>query len=60
MSAATQQGWRARLLSDTPRSRREARLGAFYRGWLRFRRNRLAVLGLLIVLGLVLVAAFAP
>jgi peptide/nickel transport system permease protein len=52
--------WRERLLSDTPRSRQEARLGAFYRGWLRFRRNRLAVAGLAIVLTLVLVAAFAP
>ncbi|HZF76973.1 MAG TPA: nickel transporter permease [Acetobacteraceae bacterium] len=58
MSDAT--GWRGRLLSDTPRSRREARLGQAYRAWLQFRRNRLAVLGLLIVLMLVLVAAFAP
>lgn len=53
-------GWRAQLLSDTPRSRREAKLGALYRGWLRFRRNRLALLGLAIVVLLVLVAAFAP
>ncbi len=53
-------GWRAQLLTDTPRSRREAKLGALYRGWLRFRRNRLAVLGLAIVLLLILVAAFAP
>jgi len=53
-------GWQARLLSDTPRSRREAKLGALYRGWLRFRRNRLALLGLGIVVLLVLVAAFAP
>jgi peptide/nickel transport system permease protein len=53
-------GWQARLLSDTPRSRQEAKLGAIYRGWLRFRRNRLAVLGLVIVLALILVAAFAP
>jgi peptide/nickel transport system permease protein len=53
-------GWRARLLSDTPSSRREAALGQAYRGWLQFRRNRLAVLGLVIVLALVLLAAFAP
>ncbi len=53
-------GWRAHLLTDTPRSRREAKLGSLYRGWLRFRRNRLAVLGLAIVLLLILVAAFAP
>lgn len=52
--------WQARLLTDTPRSRRDARLGALYRGWLQFRRNRLAVLGLAIVILLILVAAFAP
>jgi peptide/nickel transport system permease protein len=52
--------WRATLLSDSPRSRREAKLGQLYRGWLQFRRNRLAMLGLAIVLLLVLVAAFAP
>ncbi len=60
MSATTNPGWRARLLSDTPRSRQEAKLGQLYRGWLQFKRNRLAVLGLLIVVALVLVAAFAP
>jgi peptide/nickel transport system permease protein len=59
-SADLQRGWRARLLSDTPRSRREARLGQAYRGWLQFRRNRLALVGLGIVVMLVLVAAFAP
>ncbi len=61
MSTADTPGdWRARLLSDTPRSRREARLGQVYRGWLQFRRNRLALVGLGIVVMLVLVAAFAP
>ncbi|MCS6931425.1 MAG: ABC transporter permease [Acetobacteraceae bacterium] len=53
-------GWRARLLSDTPASRRDAALGRLYRGWLAFRQNRLALLGLAIVLLLVAVAAFAP
>ncbi len=52
--------WRAQLLTDTPASRNEARLGQFYRGWLQFKRNRLAVLGLMIVLLLIVVAAFAP
>jgi len=52
--------WRARLLSDTPASRREAQLGQIYRGWLQFKRNRLAVLGLFIVLALVILAAIAP
>ncbi|MFN6954158.1 MAG: nickel transporter permease [Acetobacteraceae bacterium] len=53
-------GWRARLLTDTPASRRDAAIGQAYRGWLRFRQNRLALLGLGIVLLLVVVAAFAP
>jgi peptide/nickel transport system permease protein len=60
VSTATNPGWRARLLTDTPRSRREAKLGQLYRGWLQFKRNRLAVLGLAIVIALVLTAAFAP
>jgi peptide/nickel transport system permease protein len=54
------QGWRAQLLTDTPRSRQQAKLGQIYRGWLQFKRNRLAVLGLAIVLALVLAAVFAP
>jgi len=53
-------GWRDALLSDNPGSRRDARLGQVYRGWLQFRRNRLALLGLTIVLALVVIAAFAP
>lgn len=53
-------GWRSALLSDTPASRRDAALGQIYRGWLRFKHNRLALLGLAIVALLVVVAAFAP
>jgi peptide/nickel transport system permease protein len=53
-------GLRARLLSDTPRSRRDASLGRLYRGWLQFQANRLALAGLGIVALLVIVAAFAP
>ncbi len=53
-------GWRAALLSDSPASRREARLGQLYRGWLQFRANRLALLGLAIVVALLVIAAFAP
>ncbi|HMR32030.1 MAG TPA: ABC transporter permease [Geminicoccaceae bacterium] len=51
---------RAWLLADTPRSRWQARLGRFYLSWLTFRRNPLAMIGLLIVLGLLLVALVAP
>jgi peptide/nickel transport system permease protein len=53
-------GWRDALLSDTPASRRDAALGQAYRAWLRFRQNKLALLGLAIVVLLVVVAAFAP
>lgn len=48
------------LLSDAPATRRQARLGSLYRGWLTFRANRLALLGLVILAGLVLMAILAP
>jgi len=47
------------LMSDRPRSRRQASLGRAYGAWRTFARNRLAMLGLLIVIGLVLIAVFA-
>ncbi len=47
------------LMSDRPRSRRQAALGRAYGGWRSFAHNRLATAGLVIVLLLVLVAAFA-
>jgi len=47
------------LLSDRPASRRQAALGRAYGGWRAFARNRLALVGLAIVLALVLVAIFA-
>jgi ABC-type dipeptide/oligopeptide/nickel transport systems, permease components len=56
-AAAT--GWREWLLTEQPASRRQARLGQSYRTWLAFRRNRLGMVGLGIVLLLVLVAVFA-
>ena len=48
------------LLDASPASRRQARLGQLYRGWLRLARNPLALLGLGIVCTLVLMAAAAP
>jgi peptide/nickel transport system permease protein len=53
-------GWRAWLLSASPASRRQARLGRAYIAWLSFRSNHLAMLGLGIVLALILVAVSAP
>ncbi|TCR61401.1 nickel transporter permease [Bosea sp. BK604] len=52
--------WTDYLITDSPASRRQARLGQFYRQWLAFRRNPLAVIGLVIVVALLLIAAFAP
>jgi peptide/nickel transport system permease protein len=48
------------LRDPSPSSRLQARAGQAWLGWLRLRRNPLAMLGLLIVLALVMMAAFAP
>ena len=47
------------LLSDRPATRMQARLGRSYMIWRRFSDNRLAVLGLVILLALILIAACA-
>jgi peptide/nickel transport system permease protein len=51
---------RAWLLTDTPASRSQARWGQAYRTWLALKANRLAMVGLTIVVALVLLAIFAP
>lgn len=51
---------RAWLQDPSPTSRRQARLGQMWLAWLRIRRNRLAMAGLIIVAVLLFVAAFAP
>ena len=48
------------LRDPNPSSRRQARLGQAYLGWLRLRRNPLAMAGLAIIMLLLVVAAFAP
>jgi peptide/nickel transport system permease protein len=53
-------GWRQWLLTDTPGSPTQAQLGRAYQAWLQFARNRLAMLGLAIVVLLLVVAALAP
>jgi peptide/nickel transport system permease protein len=50
---------RAWLLSDHPQSRMQARLGRAYMIWLQFSANRLALVGLAILILLILVAIFA-
>ncbi|MBB6223905.1 ABC transporter permease [Rhizobium leguminosarum] len=47
------------LLSDRPQSRLQARLGRAYVTWRQFTANRLAVVGLLIIIALLFIAAFA-
>ena len=47
------------LLSERPQSRRQAALGRAFAGWRSFARNRLALVGLLLVLALVAVALLA-
>ena len=55
-SPMTRREW---LLSDRPESRMQARLGRTYLTWERFRANRLAVVGLAIIILLILIAIFA-
>ncbi|WP_192179126.1 nickel transporter permease [Mesorhizobium amorphae] len=59
MSAEAIQTRRDWLLSDRPASRMQARLGRAYVAWRRFSANPLAFVGLLIIIGLLVVAAFA-
>lgn len=57
MSRAEIRQW---LLSDVPASAFQAKSGQIYLALLQFIKNRLAVVGLLIILGLIVVATFAP
>ena len=59
MEAGAPEGLRAWLVSERPRSRRQARLVRAYGAWRTFAANRLAVAGLAIVVALVLVAVLA-
>ncbi len=56
----SQSGWRAWLTTDTPTSRRQAKLSSWYHGWLAFRGNTMAMFGLGILVFLILIAIFAP
>lgn len=53
-------GLRAWLFQDVPESITQARVQRFYFAWLVFRRNPIAMAGLLIIMALVLMAVFAP
>ncbi len=59
-AASNGRGLRAWLLQDVPESIMQARMQRFFLAWLVFRRNPIAMSGLLIILSLVLMAIFAP
>ena len=52
--------WRGWLLSAEPDSRVQAKLGRLFLSWRAFTRNRLAMVGLFVVLALILVSILAP
>lgn len=54
------QSWQDWLTTDEPSSRKQARAVQFYLGWRSFKSNTLAMVGLLILLGLVGTWLFAP
>jgi peptide/nickel transport system permease protein len=58
--ANNRKGLRAWLLQDVPESMMQARVQRSYLAWLVFRRNPIAMTGLLIIVSLVLMAIFAP
>jgi peptide/nickel transport system permease protein len=56
----TDQTLRQWLLTDTPTSRRHAKASAVYQGWLSFKGNTMAMIGLWILIALIGIAIFAP
>ena len=52
--------YKAWLTTEVPQSATQAALQRAYFGWIRFLRNRLAVAGMVVIVTLLLVAAFAP
>ncbi|TPJ38560.1 ABC transporter permease [Mesorhizobium sp. B2-6-5] len=55
-----QSPWRQWLVSDSPHSATQAKMGRIYRGWCSFRRSATAVFGFTVIAGLVLMAVLAP
>ncbi len=60
MAGAVMAGVMAWLREQNPTSRAQARAGQWFLGWLRLKRNPLAMVGLAIIVVLLVVAAFAP
>lgn len=59
ITETSQKRWRNWLFSERPQSRSQARLGRAYMTWREFSANRLAVIGLFIILTLLVVALLA-
>ncbi len=59
-SAMAKQSWRDWLNDDAPKSRRQAKLAAWYRAWGELRANPMAMFGFYILVALVLIAWTAP
>ena len=57
MSVLALRSW---LLAEVPGSKGQARCQRLFIGWLAFRRNPVAVIGLLIIVSLILIALLAP
>ncbi len=60
MSVTDPQGLRGWLMTPAPQSTTQARCQRAYLGWLSFRRNPIAMTGLIIIVTLVTMAIFAP
>lgn len=58
--SASDQSLREWLLTETPTSRRHAKMASLYQGWLSLRANHLTMVGVAILVFLLFVAAFAP
>lgn len=59
-AAASRATLRAWLTAESPQSASQASLQRAYFGWIRFKRNPLALAGLFVIIGLLLAALFAP
>lgn len=57
MATMALRGW---LLAEVPKSKVQARCQRFFIGWLAFKRNPVAMIGLLIIASLVAIALLAP
>lgn len=60
LPASGKTGLKQWLTSDKPQSRLQAQCGRAWLGWIKFSENKLAMIGLSIVIGLILVTIFAP